>query len=45
VNPETITYFIAPHEGHIAPILEPLLGDTEETEQGKAIKSWLKARL
>jgi hypothetical protein len=44
VNPDTI-YVIGKKETHIAPIIEPTLFDHTETEQGTAIKTWLKARL
>ena len=45
MNPDTIDFVVAKNEAHIAPIIEPMLMDTTETEQGKAIKAWLKARL
>jgi hypothetical protein len=45
MNPDTTTYMIGKDEAHIAPIIEPMLMDTTETEQGKTIKAWLKARL
>ncbi|EHY57808.1 hypothetical protein HRR83_005280 [Exophiala dermatitidis] len=45
VNPDTTTYVVGAHEGHIAPIFNLRFGDTTETEQGKAIKSWMKAKL
>ncbi|KIV81057.1 hypothetical protein PV11_08509 [Exophiala sideris] len=45
VNPEGITYVIGAHEAHIMPIMNVRFGLTKETEQGAAIKSWMKARL
>lgn len=45
MNPDTTTFVVGKNECHVAPIVEPMLMDTTETEQGKAIKSWLKARL
>ncbi|KAI1611359.1 Alpha/Beta hydrolase protein [Exophiala viscosa] len=45
VNPDGITYVIGAHEAHIAPIMNVRFGLTTETEQGAAIKSWMKARL
>ncbi|OAP58318.1 hypothetical protein AYL99_07408 [Fonsecaea erecta] len=45
VNPDSITYVVGPNEAHIAPIIHLRFGDKAETEQGKAIKSWLKAKL
>ncbi|KAF7503586.1 hypothetical protein GJ744_003614 [Endocarpon pusillum] len=45
VHPDITTYVVGKDECHIAPIMEPMLMDTSETEQGKAIKAWLKARL
>lgn len=45
VNPDTTTYLLAQNEIHIAPIIEPRFGDSTETEQGKTIKSWMKAKL
>jgi hypothetical protein len=45
VNPDTTTYVVGKGEAHIAPIIEPLFGDKTETEQGKAINSFLKARI
>lgn len=43
-NPN-ITFEIGKHECHIAPLIWPLFGDTRETEQGRAIKDWMKAKL
>lgn len=40
-----ITSVVAKNEIHIAPIIEPKFGDSNETEQGKAIKAWMKSRL
>lgn len=40
-----ITDVVAKNEIHIAPIIEPKFGDSKETEQGKAIKAWMKSRL
>jgi len=45
VNPDTTTYVLGQNEVHIAPIIEPRFGDNKETEQGKAIHSFLKSRL
>ncbi|KAK5048041.1 hypothetical protein LTR84_006231 [Exophiala bonariae] len=45
VNPSTSTLVVAPHEHHIEPIMTLRWGNTTETEQGKAIKSWLKSKL
>ncbi len=45
MNPDTTTFVVGKDEGHIAPIIEPMVFDKTETEQGKAIKTWLKARL
>jgi len=45
VNPDSITYVIGANEAHIAPIIHLRFGNTEETEQGRAIKSFIKARL
>jgi hypothetical protein len=45
VNPDTTIFVVGKGEVHIAPIVEPRLGDKTETEQGKAINSFLKARL
>ncbi|KIX05744.1 uncharacterized protein Z518_03716 [Rhinocladiella mackenziei CBS 650.93] len=45
VNPDTTTYVIGAHEAHIAPIINLRFGNTTETEQGKGIKSFLKANL
>ncbi len=45
MNPDNITYVIGANEAHIAPIIHLRFNDTVETEQGKAIKSWLKAKL
>jgi hypothetical protein len=42
---DSITYVVGKNEIHIAPIIEPNLGDTNATQQGDAIKSWMKARL
>ena len=42
---DSIEFVVGPHEIHIAPIIEPLLGDSSPTVQGDAIKSWMKARL
>ncbi|RDW68522.1 hypothetical protein BP5796_09179 [Coleophoma crateriformis] len=44
VNPGVLTYVIAKNEGHVAPFIEWELGDTAETEQGEAIRSWMKWR-
>ncbi|KIX98636.1 uncharacterized protein Z520_05937 [Fonsecaea multimorphosa CBS 102226] len=33
------------HEAHIAPIFEPLLGDSSPTQQGEAVKAFLKAKV
>ncbi|KIW16472.1 hypothetical protein PV08_06526 [Exophiala spinifera] len=44
VNPDGITYVVGAHENHIEPITNTRWS-TAETEQGKAIKSWLKAKL
>ncbi|KEF57828.1 uncharacterized protein A1O9_05748 [Exophiala aquamarina CBS 119918] len=44
-NPTSSTLVVAPHETHIQPIIALRFGDTTETEQGKAIKSWLKSKL
>lgn len=44
VFPNT-NYLVAEDEPHIAPILHRMLGDTQETQQGKEIRSWLSARL
>lgn len=44
MNPNTTTFVIGKHEYHNAPFVEYLWG-THETEQGQAIKAWLKARL
>ena len=41
----SIEFVVGPHEIHIAPIVEPALGDSSPTIQGDAIKSWMKARL
>ncbi|KIW78759.1 hypothetical protein Z517_08598 [Fonsecaea pedrosoi CBS 271.37] len=45
VNPDSITHVVGANEAHIAPIIHLRFGDTAETEQGKAIKSWLKSKL
>ncbi|KIY00489.1 uncharacterized protein Z520_04174 [Fonsecaea multimorphosa CBS 102226] len=45
VNPDSMTYVIGTNEAHIAPIIQLRFGDKSETEQGKAIKSWLKSKL
>ncbi|ETI27916.1 hypothetical protein G647_00365 [Cladophialophora carrionii CBS 160.54] len=45
VNPDNLTYVIGSNEAHIAPIIHLRFNDTAETEQGKAIKSWIKAKL
>jgi hypothetical protein len=45
MNPDTTTFIIGKDEGHIAPIVEPMLMDKTETEQGKALKAWMKAQL
>ncbi|KIM95744.1 hypothetical protein OIDMADRAFT_133431 [Oidiodendron maius Zn] len=37
--------FIGQYETHVAPIVEPILGDKSETQQGKKLKSWLSDRL
>lgn len=44
MNPDTTTFVVGKNEYHIAPIVESLWG-TDKTEQGKAIRAWLKARL
>ncbi|RMZ90596.1 hypothetical protein DV736_g2162, partial [Chaetothyriales sp. CBS 134916] len=41
----SITFVIGEHEAHIAPIIEPILGDLTPTKQGEAIKTWMKSRL
>ncbi|KAL1964236.1 hypothetical protein VTN77DRAFT_7194 [Rasamsonia byssochlamydoides] len=33
------------HEGHVAPIFNPVIGIKTETQQGRALKEWLAARL
>jgi hypothetical protein len=45
VNPDTTTYVVGKGEAHVAPIVEPAFGDQSETEQGKAISSFLESRL
>ncbi|EXJ72761.1 uncharacterized protein A1O5_03908 [Cladophialophora psammophila CBS 110553] len=45
VNPDSITHVVGQNEAHIAPIIHLRFNDTAETEQGQAIKSWLKAKL
>jgi hypothetical protein len=40
-----LTFVIGKDEAHIAPIIEPVLGDNKETEMGKAIVAWLKSVL
>lgn len=42
---DSIEYVVGKNEVHIAPIIEPMLGDSSPTSQGEAIKSWMKARL
>ncbi|KAK2764394.1 hypothetical protein FQN54_009088 [Arachnomyces sp. PD_36] len=42
--PQT-TYFVGEYECHVGMILERLLGDRTETQQGKEMRSWLSARL
>jgi hypothetical protein len=44
MNPDTTTFVVGKDEAHIAPIIAPMLMD-KETEQGRAMKAWLKARL
>lgn len=44
VNP-TIEIVIGKDEVHIAPIVWPMFGDNHETEQGKAIKKFMKTYL
>ncbi|RVX75743.1 hypothetical protein B0A52_00099 [Exophiala mesophila] len=44
VNPNTSTLVVAQGEIHIEPIIGPRFGRTK-SEQGEAIKSWLKAKL
>lgn len=44
MNSDTTTFVVGRNEYHIAPLVEPLWGKNE-TEQGQAIKAWLKARL
>ncbi|EXJ89279.1 hypothetical protein A1O3_02345 [Capronia epimyces CBS 606.96] len=45
VNPDTTTYVVGSHEAHIAAIMNLKFGNTTEIETGKAIRSWLKAKL
>ncbi|EXJ95141.1 hypothetical protein A1O1_00260 [Capronia coronata CBS 617.96] len=45
VNPDTITYVVGTHETHIEPIIQLRFGNAPETETGKAIKAWMKAKL
>lgn len=42
--PQT-TYFVGEYECHVGMILERLLRDMTETQQGRKIRSWLSARL
>lgn len=42
---DSIEYVVGKNEVHIAPIIEPMLGDSNPTLQGEAIKTWMKARL
>ncbi|OQU97655.1 hypothetical protein CLAIMM_03550 [Cladophialophora immunda] len=44
-NPDSLTHVVGANEAHIAPIIHLRFGDKAETEQGKAIKSWLKSKL
>ncbi|KAI1638667.1 alpha/beta hydrolase fold protein [Biscogniauxia mediterranea] len=37
-----VTYVVAQNECHIAPLIWPEFGDMRETQQGQAVKSWLK---
>lgn len=37
-----VELFVGPRECHVAPIYNLELGSTEETEQGKKVKSWLR---
>lgn len=45
VNPDSTTVVIGARETHVAMMYYRILGDTEETEQGKGMESWLMARL
>ncbi|RFU81048.1 alpha beta hydrolase fold [Trichoderma arundinaceum] len=45
VNPDKLTLVIGKNEAHIAPIIEPALGNKTETEMGKAIIAWMKSVL
>ncbi|WEW56695.1 hypothetical protein PRK78_002143 [Emydomyces testavorans] len=40
-----VTYVVGHDEPHNAPFIYPLIGDTSATQQGKALRSWLSARL
>lgn len=42
--PQT-TYFVGEYECHVGMILERLLGDKSETQQGREMRSWLDARI
>ncbi|PGH17565.1 hypothetical protein AJ80_04743 [Polytolypa hystricis UAMH7299] len=44
VFPST-SFIIGADEAHVAPIVNRMLNDSSETEQGKAVTSWLSARL
>lgn len=39
-----LEFVVGRHEAHIAPILEPFLGDSASTQQGEAVKAFLKAK-
>ncbi|KAE8376403.1 Alpha/Beta hydrolase protein [Aspergillus bertholletiae] len=40
-NPHNTEVIVAPDEGHIAPVLDLMLGDRSEFESSKAMKKWL----
>lgn len=33
------------NEGHVAPVFNPAIGVKAETQQGRALKEWLTAKL
>ncbi|KAA8649603.1 alpha/beta hydrolase [Aspergillus tanneri] len=40
-NPQNTKIFVAPGEGHVAPVLDLMLGDRSEFESSKAMREWL----
>ncbi|QPH06384.1 hypothetical protein C2857_004812 [Epichloe festucae Fl1] len=39
--PNVVEFFVAPREGHVAPVYNLYVGDKTETQQGRKVKAWL----